>query len=124
MARDARRYNERHDNVLKAIAAVIEDNIPSTAVLVADINTHYTFPLNIVSTDLRPDLVWWDESQKYLNMAELTICFEINFEDAALRKSAKYAHIVEQAITNGFKTKLITLQVGSRGSLTSLDLKN
>ena len=52
---------------------------------------------------------------KYLNMAKLTICFETNFEEAALRKSAKYDHIVQQANAKGYRAKLITLQVGSRG---------
>ena len=48
-------------------------------------------------------------------MAELTVCFETNFEEAASRKSAKYDHLVEQAKAKGYSTKLILLQVGSRG---------
>ena len=38
------------------------------------------FPLHIVPTDLRPDLVWWDDKHRSLTMAELTVCFETNFE--------------------------------------------
>ena len=52
--------------------------------------------VHITATDLRPDLVWWDDSHMSLYMAELTVCFETNFEEAARRKSAKYDHLVEQ----------------------------
>ena len=115
VARDARRYNQRHDSVLQAIAAAVRDNIPSTSTLTVDINDSYTFPLHIVSTDLRPDLVWWNEAHKSLNLTELTVCFETNFEEAAQRKSAKYMDLLEQARAKGYKAQLITLQVGSRG---------
>ena len=48
-------------------------------------------------------------------MVELTVCFESNFVEAAERKSAKYMDLVEQSHTKGYKTSLLTLQVGSRG---------
>jgi hypothetical protein len=115
VARDLRRYNLRHDLILKAIADVVSCNIPSTTTLTADISDSYTFPLHIVTTDLRPDLIWWDDFHKSLTLVELTVCFETNFEDAARRKSAKYAHLVQQAQAKGYRTNLITLQVGSRG---------
>ena len=115
VARDARRYNLRHDSILHAIAEVVRRNIPPTSTLTADISNYYNFPLNIITTDLRPDLVWWDEAHKSLILAELTVCFETNFEEASQRKSAKYLNLVEQAQAKGYKTELITLQVGSRG---------
>ena len=115
VARDLRRYNIRHDAVLQEIALAIQPYIPPTATLTVDISDSYTFPLHIVPTDLRPDVVWWDDSSRSLFLAELTVCFESNFEEAALRKSAKYLDIVEQAKQNGYRTKLLTLQVGSRG---------
>ena len=45
-------------------------------------------------------------------MVELTVCFESNFVEAAERKSGKY---MDQGHTKGYKTSLLTLQVGSRG---------
>jgi hypothetical protein len=60
-------------------------------------------------------LVRWNEAHKSLILAELTVCFETNFEEAAQRKSAKYVYLVEQAQARGYKAELITLQVGSRG---------
>ena len=115
MARDFRRYNIRHDAVLQEIAVAIQSCIPTTSILTVDIGESYTFPLHIVPTDLRPDIVWRDESSRSLCLAELTVCFESNFEDAALRKSAKYSDLVEQAELNGYHATLLTLQVGSRG---------
>ena len=116
VARDARRYNSRHDAVLAEIATAVSSTIPITSRLTADIGDTYTFPLHIVPTDLRPDLVWWDDKHRSLTMAELTVCFETNFEEAVLRKKSKYTDLVEQATARGYKTTLITLQVGSRGA--------
>ena len=36
----------------------------------------YRFPLHIIPTDLRPDLVWWNDEEKFLYLAKLTVCFE------------------------------------------------
>ena len=115
VARDARRYNQWHDSILQVIATAVSAHIPATSTLTVDVTDQYNFPLHIVTTDLRPDLVWWDEAHKSLHLVELTVCFETNFKEAALRKSAKYVHLVEQAEARGYMTELITLQVGSRG---------
>ena len=115
VARDARRYNLRHDSILSAITDVVQHSIPPTSTMTADISDTYNFPLHIITTDLRPDLMWWDEAHKALVLAELTVCFETNFEEAAQRKSAEYTHLLEQAQARGFVTELICLKVGSRG---------
>ena len=115
MSRRTDRYNLRHDSILKTLASTIKQAIPPTSTLTADTNDSYSFPLHITATDLRPDLVWWDDSHRSLYMAELTVCFETNFEEAARRKSAKYDHLVEQAKDKGYSTELILLQVGFRG---------
>jgi hypothetical protein len=115
VARDSRRYNTRHDSVLSAISKTVRRNIPLTASVTADISTSYEFPHHIIPTDLRPDLVWWDEARKSITLVDLTVCFETNFGEAARRKTAKYLHLVDQAKARGYRSELITLQVGSRG---------
>ena len=60
-------------------------------------------------TDLRPDIVWWDDKERSLCLAELTVCFESNFDEAALRKSAKYTELAEQAEKKGYSTILLTI---------------
>ena len=114
-ARNLRRYNVRHDLVLQEIAAVIKPHLSPTTVLSVDIHEGYEFPVHIVSTDLRPDIVWWNSKEKFMCLAELTVCFESNFNDAACRKTAKYTDLVYQARNNGYRTTLLTLQMGSRG---------
>ena len=115
VARDLRRYNICHDAVLQEIAVAIRSYIPTTSVLMTDIDEGYAFPLHIIPSDLRPDIVWWDENSRSLCLAELIVCFESNFEDAVLRKSAKYLDLADQAELNGYHTTLLTLQVGSCG---------
>ena len=88
-----------------------------TAQLTADLNC-YNFPQHIVATDLRPDIVWWDNVSKKLRVVELTICFETSFENAAERKTIKYADIIARAQECGYNATLITLEVGSRGIIS------
>ena len=89
VARDLRRYNARHDAVLGVIASAVKEVLPPSTTLTVDIGDQYHFPLHIVPTDLRPDIVWWNDTEKSLNLLELTVCFESNFDDAAQRKLAK-----------------------------------
>ena len=60
VARDLRCYNHRHDAVLREIVKFVQPKLPPATNLTANINEH-AFPLHIVSTDLRPDIVWWDD---------------------------------------------------------------
>ena len=74
-------------------------------------------PIASLPTDLHPDMVWWDDSQKQLWLAELTVCFETLFEEARERKEAKYTELVAAIEQAGYNTTLITLVVGSQGAL-------
>ena len=62
VARDSRRFNFRHDAVLHKIAGTISQALLVSANMTSDL-TSYTFPHHIVPTTLRPDIVWWDDSQ-------------------------------------------------------------
>ena len=112
VVRDLRGYNVHHDGVLPA---AIQPYLSPTSVLSVDIHDNHEFPLHSVPTDLRPDIVWWDSRNRPLCLAELTDCYESNFEDAAIRKTVKYTDLVDQANNNGYNTTLLTLQVGSGG---------
>ena len=57
MALQLRRYNERHDEVLKVIANSIQNTLPSTTKLTTDLGGEYHFPSHIAPTDLCPDIV-------------------------------------------------------------------
>ena len=96
-ARDLQRYNSRHDLVLQDIASAIKPHLPATTTLSVGIGEGYQFPCCIVSTDLRPDIVWWDFSDKSVCFTELTVCFETNFVNTAARKTTD---LVWQARSN------------------------
>ena len=114
VARDLRRYNVRHDAVLKVIADTVKEHLPPSHELTVDLN-HYKFPIHISPTDLRPDIVLWSDSEKQLILAELTVSFETSFEAAAERKETNYQDLVSRAEQAGYSTTLITLEMGSRG---------
>ncbi len=48
-------------------------------------------------------------------LVELTIPFETSFDAATQRKEIKYEGLIKTAQENGYDTKLITIEVGSRG---------
>ena len=57
VARDLRHYNQRHDAVLQENTNCIQPKLSPTTQLMADFNDEYEFPMHIVPTDLRPDIV-------------------------------------------------------------------
>ena len=62
--------------------------LPPLAGFSVDLKDNYSFPLRIASTDLRPDIVWWEDNPKKLWLVELTVPFETGFKEAAERKEA------------------------------------
>ena len=83
--------------VLRETANCIRPKLSPTTRLTADLNDKYELPMHIVPTDLCPDIVWWDDQQKSLVLAELTISYETNFEAAAERKEEKYEELITGA---------------------------
>ena len=113
-ALNLRRYNDRHDAVLRELYCNLKPHFPPSMSTTADLD-NYCFPHHIVSTDLRPDIVCWDESRKAVWFIELTVCFESCFQAAADRKEVKYLDIATSAAQAGYNTEVITVEIGSRG---------
>ena len=119
-----RRYNKRHDNVLQVINSWIKEHAPPTANVTADLpNTSYDFPTHITPCSERPDIIWWDETQKLIHIIELTIPFESNTDKAVKRKEGKYLDLLKPASENGYWSTLTTLEVGSRGLVNEAGFK-
>ena len=55
------------------------------------------------STDLRPDIVWWEDNPKKLQLVELMVPFETGFKDAA-------EELVCRAKQAGYNSHLITIE--------------
>ena len=115
VALELRRYNKRHDVVLQIISEVVKEAIPTTASISVDLDNKYHFPSHITNTDLRPDIVWWDDDDKVVTMIEVTVPYDTLMEEAAERKTIKYADLLETLRSKGYKGCLLTVEVGSRG---------
>ena len=68
------------------MANIIQDHLPSLTSMTVDLSDGYLFPTHITATDLRPDIVWWNDDQKTITLVELTVCFETSYEAAITRK--------------------------------------
>ena len=55
--------------------------------LVADLEHRLCFPVEIVTTNLRPDLILWSALLKVIYISELTVPWEDTVEEAYERRS-------------------------------------
>ena len=115
IAKDLRRYNQRHDAVLRSIYEVIKQHLPLTASASVDLDSAYSFPCHVVATDLRPDIVVWDDSTKEVCLVELSVCYDTLFQDAAQRKESRYCELQASITAAGYRAELITIEVRSQG---------
>ena len=79
-------------------------------------HSRLVFPPEIFSTPLRPDIVIWSNSSKQVYLVELTCPAEEGIENAALRKEARYASLIDSINSQQvWKAQLFTIEVGARG---------
>ena len=120
-----RRYNIRHDKILRIITELAQSHLRDGYHLTSDLGEEgYHFPSHIVPTDLRPDLVMWSDHPKKLDLFELTVCFETGFDDAARRKTMRYSELASDARAHGYCTTIIPIQIGSRGVVEESGLED
>ena len=114
VARDLKPYNERHDAVLALLYEVVKEHLPDTTSSTADlISSDYSFPCHIAATDLRPDIIYWDETAKKVSLIELTVCFDTLFEGAIKRKEDRYQELLDTIQNAGYTASLVTVEVRS-----------
>ena len=122
VAMEFRRYSSRHDAVLQVIGDFIKSHLATHYFFTIDSPSGvYSFPHHITPTSLRPDIVWWSDQQRELWLFELTVSYESLVADAGVRKRGKYYDLVEAGRAAGYRTELITVEVGSRGMLGDSD---
>lgn len=80
-----------------------------------DLGGKLVVPQEIVSTNLRPDLVLWSTSQQRVYFIELTVPWEDSVEEAYERKKLKYADLAAEAEQRGWKARVCPVEVGCRG---------
>ena len=68
-------------------------------------------------------MVWWSDQLRELWHFEFTISYESNIADSRKRKIHKYIDLLDAAREAGFRSELITVEVGSRGMIRPSDLE-
>ena len=85
-----------YDQILHVIFNLLMDHLPSGHCAITDLQDQppYTFPPHyyrastdalIARTDLRSDIVVWNDATRYVMMLELTVCDKTNFVDAYIK---------------------------------------
>ncbi|XP_078608663.1 uncharacterized protein LOC144880403 [Branchiostoma floridae x Branchiostoma japonicum] len=110
------RYRWRHDKVLRVLAAALEGGkgkrrgksaldeglgILATAGdwdLRVDLDRKLTFPEEITTTNLRPDIVIWSAKTRQVVILELTVPWEDRLEEAFERKAEKYSELKQSCM--------------------------
>ena len=103
VALNSRRYNQRHDLVLTIISDFLRATLTEDYKIVSDLATpeNYLFPPVLAITDLRPDLVVYNELMRDAIIIELTVPFESNSGKAQERKQGKYHGLMNDVKKNG-----------------------
>ncbi|KAK7886737.1 hypothetical protein WMY93_026358 [Mugilogobius chulae] len=91
--------------------------------MIVDLNQRLIFPAEIVSTNLRPDLVLWSPSLRKVLIVELTVPWEDSVDEAYERKSLKYSDLAAEAEQRGWKARVYPVEVGCRGFVSRSTIK-
>lgn len=91
--------------------------------LLVDIGHQLTFPPEIASTTLRPDMVLWSPSVKSVYILELTVPWENAVEEAYERKKLRYTELAMDAQQRGWSSKIYPVEVGCRGFVASSTIR-
>ena len=81
----------------------------------ADLKTSLQFPVQIIQTEKRPDIVAWSDSKKSVLIIELTVPWEENREEAHERKKNHYKTLPADWMEKGWICHVIPIEAGCRG---------
>ena len=88
-----------------------------------DLDKKLVFPSEIVTTNLRPDLVLWSTSQMSVVIVELTVPWEAAVGEAFERKRLRYSDVAPAAELRGWNAQVLPVEVGCRGFVASSTTK-
>ena len=78
-------------------------------------SNHIVFPAEIYCTTERPDIVIWSQHRKVAILIELTCPAEEGIDEAQIRKTNRYSHLIGGISSQGWTPFLRTIEVGARG---------
>ena len=121
------RFTWRHDSIINFIAKPLQPVINVHSSLCADVHG-FLNPLIITGQNCRPDLLFLIQC-KCLYVLELTVGFESNLNNNAVRKKEKYLNLIKEMSRNYRCVKFVHLFMSSLGVFsdecsTFLDMMN
>ena len=121
------RFTWRHDSILNFIAKSLQPVINVHSSLYADVNG-FLNPSIITGENYRTDLRFLIQS-KCLHVLELTVGFESNLNNNAVRKKEKYVNLINEMSRNYRCVRFVNLSMSSLGVFsdecsTFLDMVN
>ena len=81
----------------------------------ANLKTSLQFPVHIIQTEKRPDIVAWSDSKKSVLLIELTVPWEESREEAHKWKKNRYETLRVDSAEKGWICHVIPIEVGCRG---------
>ena len=118
------RYLWRHNSIINYLYDYIMNSDPNMKNLQvsADIpglhQGNTTVPVDVTITTLKPDMVLFNKEKKEVSLFELSVPFETNIETTHKIKVERYKKLIEDIEANGFNTRYLPTEVGSRGLIT------
>ena len=80
-----------------------------------DLGRQVKIPIEVMKTNLRPDIVMSSSATKSLGIVELTVPSEERIEVSGELKRSKYQEIAEEGKAKGWKVKIWAVEVGCKG---------
>ena len=122
-ALNQKRFNWRHDSVLKYMKKEMDKGKPESLTIYTDIPGHSinggTIPADILTTLQRPDIVIINRSERKITLFELTVSFEKNADAAHARKTATYLDLITDLTQRGWSAENVPFEIGSRGHINN-----
>ena len=107
------RLTWRHDSILNCIARSLQPVINVHSSLYADVNG-FLNP-SLIGENYRPDLLFLIQSKCLCYVQELTVGFESNLNNNAVRKKEKYLNLIKEMSRNYRCVKFVNLSMSSLG---------
>ncbi len=83
--------------------------------MIADMDQRLVVPPEIATTNLRPDLILWSNSQCMVHFVELTVPWEDAVQEDFERKKLRYTKLAAEAEQRGWRAKICTAEVRCQG---------
>jgi hypothetical protein len=114
------RIKWRHNNVLSEFMNsvsphLVEQGFKVFIDLEGHPNHYRNFPIDIVETSMRPDVILWNVKKRSVILAELTCPMEHNLEAAFIRKKLKYTTLQKELEEYGLSVLISPFEVSARG---------